>query len=264
MSRASGAREAVQDRAARCAQLLLDAYASGRQFVAKDDDGPADVAEAYRVQDIVLDSLDAGRRPSAWKVIPPQKGSEPFASPVPSARVLHSPAQVSAARFHMIGVESEIAFRVGRDLPPRATPYREDEVAHAIDEALVLIELVDTRLANWNDASALWKLADFQSNGAFVLGSGRRDWRRLDFRAQRCELWVDGAKRLERTGTHASGNPFSLMPWMAMHCALRCGGLRAGDVVTTGSWTGLEFLEPGAEALVRFPGIGEARVRIER
>ena len=55
----------MPDRAARCARLLLDARASGRQFVAQDDPAPADVAEAYRVQDIVLNSLDAGGRPSA-------------------------------------------------------------------------------------------------------------------------------------------------------------------------------------------------------
>ena len=250
----------MPDRAARCARLLLDARASGRPFVAKDDPAPADVAEAYRVQDIVLDSLDAGGRPSAWKVIPPRKGSELLASPVPTSRVLRSPASVSAARFHMIGIESEIAFRIGRDLPPRATPYDENEVAEGIEEALVLIELVDTRLANWKEAPPLWKLADFQSNGGLVVGSGVRDWRALDFTAQRVVLEVDGVVRVQESGTHPAGNPFALMPWFATHCAKRCGGLRAGDVVTTGSWTGIQFVAPGATVVARFPGIGEARV----
>lgn len=254
----------MQDRAARCAGLLLEAYASGRPFVAREDPAPADVAEAYRVQDIVLGSLDGGRRPSAWKAIAPQKGSEPCASPVPSTRVLLSPAQVSAARFYMIGVEAEIAFRIGRDLPPRAKPYGEGEVAQAIEEALVLIELVDTRLANWREAPALWKLADFQSNGAFVVGTGVRDWRALDFLTQGVVLEVDGVVRVQATGTHPAGNPCVLLPWLAEHCARRCGGLRAGDIVTTGSWTGIQFVSPAATAVARFPGIGEARVRIDR
>ena len=35
-------------------------------------------------------------------------------------------------------------------------------------------------------------------------------------------------------------------------------GLHAGDVVTTGAWTGLEIAKPGDEVTARFPGIGEA------
>jgi 2-keto-4-pentenoate hydratase len=110
---------------------------------------------------------------------------------------------------------------------------------------------------------ALWKLADFQSNSALVVGSGTRDWRAIDFKAQRVELRI-GERTIAATGAHPFGNPFRLMPWIAAHCARRAGGLRAGDVVTTGSWTGLEIVLPGHEVIARFPGVGEASVRLDR
>jgi len=78
------------------------------------------------------------------------------------------------------------------------------------------------------------------------------------------ELRVDGALRASARGSHATVNPFRIVPWIANHCAARRGGLRAGDVVTCGSWTGITFVQPGAEIRVIFPGIGEARATIAR
>ena len=244
------------------AARLLEAHASGRQIDPAAGTAPADIAEAYRVQDIVARSLGKGGRVPAWKVIPPDAGAEPRAAPIPAGRVFSSPARFVSAGLHMIGIESEIAFRFARELPARASPYSDDEVAAAVGEALVTIEICDTRLTGWKEAPALWKLADLQSNSALVSGGGVRNWREIDFGAQSAELWIDGERRAQAKGSHACVNPFRIVPWIANHCAARCGGLRAGDLVTAGSWTGISFVNPGAEILVRFPGIGEAAATI--
>ncbi|MGH8703964.1 MAG: 2-keto-4-pentenoate hydratase [Burkholderiales bacterium] len=208
---------------------------------------------------MVFASLWPGERPVAWKAGAPSDKVEPTASPIHT--VHGSPAMVRTDAMNMIGVEAEIAYRLARDLPAREDPYSEEDVAAVVGEALVTIELCDTRLADWKHAPALWKLADFQNNGALVVGSGTRDWRAIDFGSQPVELRI-GERTIAAVGAHPFGNPFRLMPWIAGHCARRAGGLRAGDVVTTGSWTGLEFARPGEEIVARFPGIGEASVRI--
>jgi len=246
------------------AARFVEARALARQFEAAADLGPATAQDAYQVQDLVFASLYPGQRAGAWKVGGPRPDIEPTAAPVPAARLYASPARIPAQEFHMIGIEVEIAFRLGRDLPPRAASYSEEDIAAAIDEALVTIELCDTRLANWKQASAWWRLADFQLNAALVVGSGTQDWRAIDFSQARAELWIDGALRLEATGVHPYGNPIRLLPWLAAHNAGRCGGLGAGNVITTGTWTGMKFVAPGAEVLARFPGIGEARVTIQK
>jgi 2-keto-4-pentenoate hydratase len=245
------------------AALFVDAHTHGRQFDAASDTTPATARDAYQVQDLVFAALHPGEHAGAWKVGGPRPDVEPTAAPIASARLLANPARVSGKDFHMIGVEVEIAFRLGRDLPPRASPYNEEDLAAAISEALVTIELCDTRLANWKTASALWRLADFQLNAALVIGSGTSNWRSIDFTRQRAELWVDGACTIAATGAHPYGNPIRLLPWLAAHNAGRCGGLRAGNIITTGTWTGMQFVAPGAEVIARFPGIGEARVAIQ-
>ncbi|MGH8705711.1 MAG: fumarylacetoacetate hydrolase family protein, partial [Burkholderiales bacterium] len=157
-----------------------------------------------------------------------------------------SPARLTAGR-ELLGVEAEIAFRLGADLQP--------------EEALVLIELCETRLADWAKAPLLWKLADFQSNAALIVGSGTRAWREIDFAAQRVELWVNGVIKAQAVGAHPAKDPSLLLPWMLGHCAGR-GGLRAGDIVATGSWVGIVKVKPGDDVVARFPGIGEASLRL--
>jgi 2-keto-4-pentenoate hydratase len=44
--------------------------------------------------------------------------------------------------------------------------------------------------------------------------------------------------------------------------AKRGQGLHAGDVITTGAWTGLEIAKLGDEVTAKFPGIGEATVKV--
>ncbi|HLX81975.1 MAG TPA: fumarylacetoacetate hydrolase family protein [Burkholderiales bacterium] len=218
-------------------------------------------AEAYSVQDAVFAALWSGARPAAWKAGGPSDKVEPTAAPIPPENLLRSPASIAGATMQMIGVEAEVAFRFARDLPPRTRPYSEKAVAAAVGEVLVAIELCDTRLADWKKSSGLWKLADFQNNSALVVGSGTRDWQKIDFLQQEVEFRV-GARVAKAKGAHSFGNPFRLLPWITAHCARRGLGMQAGDVVTTGAWTGLELAKAGDEVTARFPGIGEATVQI--
>ena len=217
-------------------------------------------SEAYGVQHEVFAELWPGVRATAWKAGGPSDKVEPTAAPIAPACVYRSPASVTAASMNMVGVEAEVAFRFAKDLPPRTRPYSERSVAAAIGEALVVIELCDTRLANWKQTSGLWKLADFQNNGGLVVGSGTKDWQKIDFLAQELEFRI-GSRVVKAKGAHSYGNPVRVLPWLTRHCGKRGLGLHAGDIVTTGAWTGLEIAKAGDEVTARFPGIGEATVR---
>ena len=218
-------------------------------------------SEAYRVQDEVFADLWPGVRATAWKAGGPSDKVEPTASPIAPALLLQSGASVGAASMNMVGVEAEVAFRFAKDLPPRTRPYSGRSVAAAVGEARVVIELCDTRLANWKETSGLWKLADFQNNGGLVVGSGTKDWQKIDFLKQEVEFRI-GARVVKAKGAHSFGNPMLLLPWLARHCAKRGLGLHAGDIVTTGAWTGLEIAQAGDTVTAKFPGIGEATIKV--
>lgn len=242
------------------AGLFAQAWRKHEQFSVATGPGPQTAEEAYAVQDLVYKERFPGGRTSAWKAGAGSPGAEPAAAPIGELHT--SPAVIEGARFHMFGIEAEIAFRLGRDLTAREKAWDREELVAAVDEALVTLEVCDTRLDAWKTASPLWKLADFQLNGALVAGTGRRDWRHVDFAAQPVELWVNGERKVARKGTHPAGDPLGALAWTAAHCARRTGGLRKGDIITTGSWTGMFFAVPGDSVLARFPGIGEAELRI--
>lgn len=244
----------------RAATLLAFAHRRAQQVSTREGPELFRSEDSYAVQDQVWTLLHPGERVIAWKVGAPNVETEPAASPV--LRLHTGPTALPGTAYHRIGVEAEIAYRFGRDLPNRVTAYAFEEIVAAVAEVLVAIELCDTRLADWGTASELWKLADFQNNGALVVGTGTAQWQAIDWRAQRAELVANGHTLVAATGAHPFGDPLRLLPWLVAHCARRTGGLRAGDVVTTGSWGGVHYVRPECEVRARFAGVGEASVSI--
>ena len=204
---------------------------------------------------------------SVWKAGADSRDALPTAAPIAPPLVHASGATLSARQLGTLIVEAEIAYRFGIDLPPRPTPYSNAEINDAVASMHVAIEIVSPRIADFATAPPLAKLADHLVNGAFVLGDGMADWRRIDLRRQKAVLSIDGKVRETALGSHALGNPLVLLPWFVAHMGSRSGtsearGVRAGDVVTTGSWTKVVEAKAGQRIAVEFPGIGFARLAI--
>jgi 2-keto-4-pentenoate hydratase len=238
--------EHVSARVPALAQALCRAHLAGTQLRLPDD---LSLEEAYRLQEEVFASLSSGNRPVAWKVGGPSDKVEPIMAPILPGALHASPARLAVGGFNMIAVECEIAFRLSSG----------GEAA----QALAAIEVCDTRLSDWKEASPMAKLADFQSNAALVAGTGTPRWHGIDFPAQKAELWIDGRKVREATGVHPYGDPSRLLPWAAAQRARRGGALHSGDIVTTGTWTGMDFVHAGNTVRAVFPGIGEAVLVLE-
>jgi len=239
-------------------QAIADALVHARRdrtVWSPDFSQPLSIEEAYAVQDRVASALGwfAARRPAAWKAGGPDRLTEPTAAPLPSVR--ESGVRWPCTGQHALSVEAEVAVRFGR------TPSTSVDIIDCIDTMCVSIEIVATRLADGLHAPAAWKLADQQLHADLVIGAEvpftARDWS-----SQRCSLSINGKVQLAVQGAHPCGDPLFSLAWLAQH-ARRCGdGLRAGDLVTTGSWTGITPVQPGDRVVARFDGIGEAVVEL--
>ena len=244
------------DRTIRAARLLLDVRQSGQRLgVLPDDLRPQTAAEAYAIQEIVLREIGVA---GGWKVGAKSPSAEPTCAPMPAALILRSPQHFLPGAFALNGVEAELAFTLARDLPPRNAPYTEAEIPAAVATVHPAIEVVDSRFLDVAAVDPLSLLADFQSNGALVLGIGVALPDSFVPDAQIVRLDVDGMCLVEDRGSNPAGNLFRLLAWLANHAATRYGGLRCGAVVTTGSWTGMRFFPADTRIAVDFPGIGSA------
>jgi len=127
-------------------------------------------------------------------------------------------------------------------------------VIAAIDYMVPLIELVDCRLSDGRDSEPLWKLADNQINAGFVIGQPIKDWQSLDTQALQVIQRFDGKVAVDNTGYNYPDSPLGLLRRVAGSCR-HCGGLKSGQIVTTGSMTGIMFVEPGTEVTAEFVGL---------
>jgi 2-keto-4-pentenoate hydratase len=220
------------------------------------------VTDAYAVQD----GLAAGQDVRAWKVsaLTPEQ-QRGFASDRPVAGALFSPfcsdspAPLARARLVAPLLECEIAFRLGRDLPRRDRAYTEAEIAEAVDAVVPAIEIADCR---WGpDATDLLKLADAMGNGAFVAGAPVTEWSRLDLTAIGIVLTHGGAEAARGSSARILGNPLRAVIALANAQPLPAGGLRRGQIVTTGTCTTPLPLQAG-EYVAEFAGLGSVRLTV--
>jgi 2-keto-4-pentenoate hydratase len=220
---------------------------------------PKTLDEAYFIQDrIALAYGDIG----GWKVGAPTADATPMFAPMPLAWIASNCALLGGNR-RIRGLEAEIAFLMGKDLPPREKPYSRDEVVAAIASCHPAIEVMESGLTDPIHGPKLPMIADLQMNGGFVYGAAAPKWQDIDFSKEHVTLAVDGVVRIERTGSNTSGDLMRLLPWLANEGAARTGGLKAGQWITTGSWTGLTLAIAGSRADVNFSTAGEVDLRFE-
>lgn len=230
---------------------LLEARRSGTQIAPPF--ALPDRSAVYAIQDGVA----AASGPVAgWKVGARTPEAEPNPAPLLAGALVKSPARFDGTAMHMIGVEIEISFHIVKDIAARSAPVGRDEALAAVSDAFVGMEVVDTRLANFLEADPEWLLADNQMNHALVVGESIADWRALDWPNLQVKLVIDGTVVVEQKGGLGAVDPVRPLAWMIDHAVRHRGGLRAGQAITTGSWTGLRYFPPGTRARGEFAGLG--------
>jgi 2-keto-4-pentenoate hydratase len=222
---------------------------------------PASVDEALAIQDFIAPAFGPI---GGWKVGAASPGAEPLFAPMPAAWIAANGALLAGSHWRYRGLEAEIAFLVGRDLPARAAgqpPYTRDEVLAAIASCHPAIEVLESGFTDPMQVPRIAMIADLQMHGGFIYGPAVPNWQSIDFTLETVTLAVDGVVRVERTGSNTAGDLLRLLPWLANQGAARTGGLRAGQWITTGSWTGNTPGATGSAVEVIFSTAGRVDCR---
>jgi 2-keto-4-pentenoate hydratase len=239
------------------ARLLMAARRSGTLVPLVPRHAPDSIAAAYAIQDEVIEAL-GGR--GGWKVGAPNAEAEPVCAPLPKAGIHASGAELPVADFGFTGIEVEIGFRLRRDLLPRTAPYTRDEVLDAVGGLCATIEVVDSRLEDWRSRSRFEQCADLGNHGALIVGPTAGVPAGFDPLQQMAVLHVNERNEAAKRGGNTAGDARRLLHWLANHAAARGLPLRAGDVVTTGSCTGLYDARKGERLKGLLPGVGEVEL----
>ena len=248
------------ERAAR----IFDAARRGRYFV---DEVPAEfgldnLEDAARVAERVValsgervvGFLVGATSPEMQKNL---NTSEPYYARILESNLISSPADLVSRSLLTIGLESEVAFTLGADLPVRAAPYSEDEVADAIRSMHASVEVVNGHVRDWLNKPIAWVMADNGTDGPLVLGAAIERWRDIDRPGIPVTLTVNGEVVREGRGANALGDPLNVMVWLANRRSREGEGMKAGQVVNTGTTAGIFFAEPGGGAVADFGPLGQ-------
>jgi len=160
---------------------------------------------------------------------------------------------VALSRLIQPKVEAEVALVIGRDLRHERHTYA--DIIGATEYALPAIEIVDSRIENWN-IRFLDTVADNASSGLFVLGG--RPVKLSDVDLTACAMEMKRGEEIVSRGNGRAclGSPLNAAIWLA-DVMVRCGRpLQAGDIVLTGALGPMVAVTEAGRFDVSIAGLG--------
>lgn len=260
------------DQVKRSAEFLANARLGGEPT----GQPPADLipqseADAYTVQAMLNKILEAGGHGDmvghkigcTTPVMQEYLGIDhPCAGEVLAFSVHAHDAVLSLSKFHRVGVECEIAVRLGHSLPDTGgAPYNRESVVPAVESVMAGIELVDDRYEDYPSLSAPTLIADDFFSAGVVLGTPNLDFKSLDLAAIKGEMRVDGESIGNGTGADILDHPFNALAWLANHRIAQGKPLHAGEFVMLGSLVKTMFFDTPAEVIIDLDHLGRVGVR---
>lgn len=235
---------------------------------------PTSIADAYRVQDALLQRLgqDKGAL-GGYKIAYTSdemrrlRGiSSPCAGGMFAGTIQSAPATFRSTDYVNLAIECEVGVRLGADVPAAKAPYTRASIAEYIDFLATAFEMVDMRGAaagTGPDATAIAGISTNIYNAGAVLGPAVRHWRDLDLVAARGVMRINGTQVGEGRGGDVMGHPLEALVWLANLLAERGKELKAGMTVITGSIIPPKPLKAGDTATIAIDGLGEAQVSVQ-
>ena len=155
--------------------------------------------------------------------------------------------------------EAEIALILKHDIDqPDIT---QAELIRAVDHVLPAIEIVGSRISNW-DIRISDTIADNASSGLYVLGGPARALTNVDLAETSMVLKRNGRPASYGAGIACLGHPLNAAVWLARTCAQRGEGLKAGDVVLTGALGPMVEIAAGDAFEATISGLGSVRFTV--
>jgi 2-keto-4-pentenoate hydratase len=250
----------TQDTVDATAQACFEKHARRARY------GPLDASvraapleDAYRIQDALHRLMVAAGRGeiAGWKIALTSRAmqqltgvDQPAAGAIFSTTVRTSPARVSLAAYHHLGIEFEMAVRIGADCPASGGPWTRVSVADRIAACMPAFELVEDGSADYKALDAFTLVAENAWNGGVVLGTPVPAWHGLDLETTPTRAWLNDQPAGQGKTGDALGHPLEAVAWLANLLNRRRRTLARDMIVLTGSSITTKF--PSAGDRIRF------------
>jgi 2-keto-4-pentenoate hydratase len=244
------------------AARFLAAARTGRRTIGRLPEScrPASDEDGLAIQQRVAEVL--GEVIGGWKCSTP-RGDHVFLAPLLASTIHHGSSCPIVPHNGVARIEPEVAFTIGADLHPRPAAYGENEIRAAIADARLVLEIIGSRYIDPMALPFPEFLADSIYNQGLLLGP------RVDgvFERQLETLTITVAAPsgtlITHTGRHPNTHPLRPLLWLANFLSSRGETLKAGCVVTTGSYAGILEVPLQTSLLVSYGDLGKLEVTFE-
>lgn len=184
---------------------------------------------------------------------------EPCYGAIFSREVHHLRAELAASDYCRLGVETEIAFRLG-DNPPRGGDP--GEIALTVESCMAAIELIEDLHYDYKRLDAAAMVAGNVWNAGVVLGTPMTDWRTQDLARAAARLSINGQEIGSGNGGDVMGHPLNALAWLAEKLAAAGTPLRRGMIVMTGSMVPIRYPVAGDRVVIEVSGLGSVELAL--
>ncbi|WP_227937785.1 2-keto-4-pentenoate hydratase [Alkalihalobacillus deserti] len=160
---------------------------------------------------------------------------------------------VSLDRFIQPKVEFEIAFVLKKDL--KGPGVTKDEVIEATDYVVPSIEIIDSRIKDWQFKYED-TVADNGSSAGAIIGRQPSKLSDLDLPTIKMNVFKNGELMDTATGEAVMGNPILAVAWLANALSRYDISLHAGEVILSGALSKAVPIEDGDTFTAEFDHIG--------
>lgn len=241
------------------AAALLDAQRNAKPLAPIAGELEGNLDAAYVVQELVMTERENPTNPRIGRkvgltspAVQKQLGvDQPDFGVLLADMDVSSHEEVDSSTLLQPKIEAEIAFVMAKDVDD---PSRES-VLDAVDYMVPALEIVDSRIANW-EITIVDTVADNASSGLFVLGEERKRLNDLDPVSVTMTMTINGETVSEGNGAACLGDPRNALVWVAQTAHRLGRPLRAGEVVLSGALGPMAPFPPGSDVRAEISGLG--------
>lgn len=141
-------------------------------------------------------------------------------------------AQAPLSKYIQPKIEAEIAFRLSKTIDREITDS--NQLVDYIDYACAALEIVDSRIENWN-IRIFDTISDNASSASYVLSAIHKNLSEFDLVNCQMKMLVDGETVSQGSGAACLGHPLNAVMWLSNKMLSLGEPLCAGSIVLSGA-----------------------------
>jgi len=250
------------------ANKLINAQINGEVISSSKYNFLKSINEAYNFQDI-SEKLSKMER-IGWKIgatsLKAQQylnTEEPVTAPMFKDYCYQSPSTITIFTNQNTSIECEFGFKFKKHLPPQIKKYELNEIIPAIDCLIPVIEIIASRFkGGFENLGPIKLIADMVVHKGLVKGIEIKKWEDINLAEQNVELYKNGLKIISGYGSDVLGSPLNVIEWSINHLSERGKSINPGDIISTGTCTGIIPILQGDEIVANFIGLDTIKLNI--